>query len=123
MEMAFISSQQYVRLVRDCFASVDRDYPQGRLASSAEHIKRTEDSGLDDVRGSELFKEITRLEQYYPTSTEPGIPREAAKPIGALVQPRPVVVECGVGAAVNWTDADRLLAAFGLVAAEPARGG
>jgi dimethylhistidine N-methyltransferase len=49
----------------------------------------------------ELFEEITRLEEYYPTRTEAGILREAAKPIGAFVGPRPVIVEYGVGAAVK----------------------
>ena len=54
-----------------------------------------------DDRGSEPFEEITRLEEYYPTRTEAGILREAAKPIGAFVWPRPVVVEYGAGAAVK----------------------
>jgi uncharacterized SAM-dependent methyltransferase len=56
---------------------------------------------LYDARGSELFEEITRLEEYYPARTEAGIPREAVKPIGAFVWLRPVVVEYGAGAAVK----------------------
>jgi dimethylhistidine N-methyltransferase len=56
---------------------------------------------LYDDRGSELFEDITRLEEYYPTRTEGGILREAAKPIGAFVGPRPVIVEYGAGAAVK----------------------
>jgi len=56
---------------------------------------------LYDDRGSELFEEITRLEEYYPTRTETRILREAEKSIGAFVSPRPVVVEYGAGAAVK----------------------
>lgn len=56
---------------------------------------------LYDDSGSELFGEITRLKEYYPTRTEAGILREAAKPIAAFVGARPVVVEYGAGAAVK----------------------
>jgi uncharacterized SAM-dependent methyltransferase len=45
------------------------------------------------------------LEECYPTRTEAGILRESAKPFGAFVCPRPVVV------------------AFGPVAAAPVQGG
>jgi uncharacterized SAM-dependent methyltransferase len=137
---------------------------------SAEHIKWIEGSGfrddvlrglsgrrrsvpsrwLYDARGSELFEEITRLEEYYPARTEAEIPREAAKPIGAFVWPRPVIVEYGAGAASIHTESSRkydaqsftrltelgdwdvaealdgcgpLFAVFGLVAAASAQGG
>jgi L-histidine Nalpha-methyltransferase len=56
---------------------------------------------LYDDRGSALFEDITRLEEYYPTRTEAGILREAAKSISAFVGPRPVIVEYGAGAAVK----------------------
>jgi uncharacterized SAM-dependent methyltransferase len=107
-----MSTQENVQIAKDFFEPVGRGDKQGPLALSAEHITWMEDSGFrDDVvrglsghrrsvpsrwlyddRGSELFEEITRLEEYYPTRTEAGILREAAKPIGAFVWPRPVVV-------------------------------
>ena len=65
------------------------------------HRRSVPSRWLYDDRGSELFEEITRLKEYYPTRTEAGILREAAKPIGAFVQPRSVVVEYGAGAAVK----------------------
>jgi dimethylhistidine N-methyltransferase len=50
-----------------------------------------------DARGSELFEEITRLEEYYPTRTETAILREHA---GDMVRPAgrgAVLVEFGSG--------------------------
>jgi len=58
-------------------------------------------------RGSELYEEITRLEEYYPTRTEAGT---RLAELG------------GWDVAELWTDAERLFAVFGLVAAEPAQG-
>ena len=88
-----MSTQENVQIVKDFFAAVGRGDKQALPASSAEHIKRIEDSGFRDG-----------LEECYPTRTEAGILREAAKPVGASVWPRPGVV------------------VFGLVAAAPARG-
>jgi dimethylhistidine N-methyltransferase len=56
---------------------------------------------LYDDRGSELFEEITLLEEYYPTRTETVILRDCAGAIGAFAGCRPVVVEYGAGAAVK----------------------
>jgi ketosteroid isomerase-like protein len=89
----FMSTQENVQIVTDFFAAVGRGDKQGLPLLSAEHIKWIEDSGFRDG-----------LEEYYPTRTEAGILRETAKPIGAFVWPRPVVV------------------VFGLVAAAPAQG-
>lgn len=108
--------------IGEVFSSVIlRGDKHGLLASSAEHITTIEDFGFrDDVlrglsgpqrsvpsrwlyddRGSELFEEITRLEEYYPARTEARILREAAKSIGAFARSRPVVIEYGAGAAVK----------------------
>lgn len=116
-----MSTQENVQVVKDLFAAVGCDDKQGLLASSVGLIEWSEDSGFrDDVlrglsghrrsvpsrwlyddRGSELFEEITRLEEYYPSRIEAGILREAAIPIGAFVWSRPVVLEYGAGAAVK----------------------
>lgn len=115
-----MSAQENVQVAKDFFAAVGGG-KQRLLALSVEQIKWIEDSGfrgdvlrglsghrrsvssrwLYDDRGSELFEEITRLEEYYPTRTEAEILRKAAKPIGAFVWPRPVVIEYGAGAAVK----------------------
>ena len=49
-----------------------------------------------DARGSELFDEITRLPEYYPTRAESAILHEHADEIAALSQAR-TLVELGSG--------------------------
>jgi dimethylhistidine N-methyltransferase len=52
---------------------------------------------LYDLRGSELFDEITRLPSYYPTRTETGIFHSVMPEIAARVPKGAVVVEFGAG--------------------------
>jgi len=52
---------------------------------------------LYDRRGSELFDEITRLPEYYPTRTEIGILRRNAQAIRARCGPDCVFIEPGSG--------------------------
>lgn len=66
-----------------------------------------------DDTGSELFVEITRLPEYYPTRTELGILRDRAAEIAALIPPDAAIVEFGAGA----TTKIRLLLAAHQVAA------
>lgn len=56
---------------------------------------------LYDRRGSELFEEITRLEEYYPTRTEHGIFQAHAGEMAAALGPDVVLVEYGAGALVK----------------------
>ena len=50
-----------------------------------------------DARGSELFEQIMRLEEYYPTRTEMSIMREHGPHVGAAIGPDAVIVEFGAG--------------------------
>ena len=50
-----------------------------------------------DARGSELFEQITRLEEYYPTRTEVGILKKHGSVIGKAIGPDAVIVEFGAG--------------------------
>lgn len=50
-----------------------------------------------DAAGSELFEEITRLEEYYPTRTETAILREHARSMVRPAGRRAVLVEFGSG--------------------------
>ena len=50
-----------------------------------------------DRRGSELFDEITALDEYYPTRTEIGILDRFGEEIAAAVGTQPTVVEFGAG--------------------------
>jgi dimethylhistidine N-methyltransferase len=54
-----------------------------------------------DHRGSELFEEITRLPEYYPTRTEVDILVEHGAEIARAVGPGRVVVEFGAGSATK----------------------
>jgi L-histidine N-alpha-methyltransferase len=56
---------------------------------------------LYDDRGSELFEEITRLEEYYPTRTETAILSEHAREIADFCGPKTVLLEYGAGAGVK----------------------
>lgn len=50
-----------------------------------------------DARGSELFEQITRLEEYYPTRTEVGILKEHGPALGRAIGRDAVIVEFGAG--------------------------
>jgi dimethylhistidine N-methyltransferase len=63
-------------------------HPQKRLAAKYFY----------DTRGSEIFEEITELEEYYPTRTEIGILEARATSIAALAGPGVVLIEPGAGA-------------------------
>lgn len=54
-----------------------------------------------DRRGSELFEEITRLPEYYPTRTEIAILGEHCRDIGLAVGEGRAVVEFGAGSAAK----------------------
>jgi dimethylhistidine N-methyltransferase len=56
---------------------------------------------LYDHRGSELFDEITRLPEYYPTRTETGIFHSIMPDVAARVPKGAVVVEFGAGSATK----------------------
>jgi dimethylhistidine N-methyltransferase len=57
---------------------------------------------LYDRRGSELFEEITGLDEYYPTRTETAILRRHAEEMGALCGEDVVLLEYGAGAGLKF---------------------
>jgi dimethylhistidine N-methyltransferase len=63
--------------------------------------KRLPSRWLYDARGSELFEEITRLQEYYPTRTETGILRDHAREIAAFCGKNMTILEYGAGASVK----------------------
>lgn len=63
--------------------------------------KRLPSRWLYDDRGSELFEDITRLPEYYPTRTETLILERYAAEMAAFCGPRATVVEYGAGAGVK----------------------
>jgi dimethylhistidine N-methyltransferase len=56
---------------------------------------------LYDERGSELFEQITRLEEYYPTRVETGILRLNAGEIAGFVGKGATLIEYGAGAGIK----------------------
>jgi dimethylhistidine N-methyltransferase len=56
-----------------------------------------------DEAGSQLFEEITRLAEYYPTRTELGILNDNARAIAALVPRGAALIEFGAGSALKAT--------------------
>ena len=56
---------------------------------------------LYDERGSQLFDEITRLPEYYPTETEIGIMVDNIDEIVELVGPQASLIELGSGSSVK----------------------
>lgn len=70
---------------------------QGLLANP----KRISPKYFYDDRGSELFDEICRLPEYYPTRTEQQIMRDNLPEIARLVGPKAAVIEFGAGSNVK----------------------
>ena len=56
---------------------------------------------LYDDRGCELFEEITRLDEYYPTRTETAILCEHAREIADFCGEEAVLLEYGAGAGIK----------------------
>jgi dimethylhistidine N-methyltransferase len=54
-----------------------------------------------DARGSELFEDITALEEYYPTRTEAAILRDRAAEIAARTPPGACLIEFGSGSSAK----------------------
>ena len=71
------------------------------LAGLAQRRKSLPSRWLYDQRGSELFEEITRLDEYYLTRTETAILRRHAEEMAALCGEGAVLLEYGAGAAIK----------------------
>ncbi|MQY44397.1 L-histidine N(alpha)-methyltransferase [Epibacterium sp. SM1969] len=76
------------------------------LANSALHTlsqpqKSLESKWFYDHYGSELFEQITKLPEYYPTRTETAILQQNAATLAALIPPGSVLVELGSGSSTK----------------------
>ena len=71
------------------------------LAGLAAPIPAIPARWLYDLRGSELFDEITRLPTYYPTRTETGIFHSIMPDVASRIPGGAVVVEFGAGSATK----------------------
>ncbi|HLI98892.1 MAG TPA: L-histidine N(alpha)-methyltransferase [Bradyrhizobium sp.] len=84
-------------------AEVPRDEPISAFARDviedlSQAPKRLSPKYFYDAAGSELFEQITRLPEYYPTRTELAILREQGQAISAFIPKGTALVEFGAGA-------------------------
>lgn len=80
---------------------VDRAFRADVLTGLSEPQKAVPARWFYDERGSELFEEITRLPEYYPTRAETEILEAQGEEFAALVGPGRAVVEFGSGSSVK----------------------
>ncbi len=71
------------------------------IAGLAQEQKTLPTSYLYDARGSELFEEITELDEYYQTRTEVDILNNCAREWAASLQPGTLLVEFGSGSSIK----------------------
>ena len=93
-------SCQDIRMTQ-CITQVTGDFAQAVLGGLTQSRKIIPARYFYDMRGSELFEEITKLPEYYPTRTEIGLLRTHAGDLARLLgQGRPVI-EFGAGSATK----------------------
>src|SRR5262249_6064813 len=68
------------------------------LAGLGRHPKQLSPKYFYDSVGSDLFEQITRLPEYYPTRTELGILRDRGDEIAELLPKQAALIEFGAGA-------------------------
>ena len=81
--------------------AVDPAFRADVLAGLAEPIPSIPARWLYDLRGSELFDDITRLDAYYPTRTETALLEAKMPEIARLVGPDTAIVEFGSGSSTK----------------------
>ncbi len=83
---------------RDATANTDLDEILNGLS---EPQKRLSPKFFYDERGSELFDEITRLPEYYPTATERSIMAECIGELAELIGIEASIIEFGAGSSAK----------------------
>jgi L-histidine Nalpha-methyltransferase len=76
-------------------------FRQDVVSGLSQHRKSLPCRWLYDERGSELFEQITQLEEYYPTRVETGILRSNAAEIAGFVGKGATLIEYGAGAGIK----------------------
>lgn len=77
------------------------DFRRAVLEGLSQEQKRLPCRFFYDARGSELFEEITRLDEYYPTRTEAKILQQCAPEIASRTEPGTMLVEFGSGSSTK----------------------
>jgi dimethylhistidine N-methyltransferase len=76
-------------------------FRQDVIAGLSKRRKSLPSRWLYDERGSELFEEITRLKEYYPTRVETEILRANAAEIAGFIGKGATLIEYGAGAGIK----------------------
>jgi L-histidine Nalpha-methyltransferase len=90
-----------LRLVERDASGVDLAFRSDVLLGLAQIQKAVPARWFYDDAGSQLFEDITRLPEYYPTRAETEILRTRAETIAELIGPGRAVVEFGSGSSVK----------------------
>jgi L-histidine Nalpha-methyltransferase len=110
-----MAMQANLKLVEHDDDGVDLAFRAEVLQGLSEPQKAIPARWFYDMRGSELFEEITRLSEYYPTRVETELLADNASKIAELIGPGHVVVEFGSGSSVKTPLLLRELAASAYV--------
>jgi dimethylhistidine N-methyltransferase len=98
----------------ECPPGADPEFASEVVAGLSASPKTLPTRFLYDARGSELFEQITELEEYYPTRTEIDILHEAAPEWASTLPRDTTLVEFGSGSSIKT---EILLAASGNITA------
>lgn len=90
-----------LRIVDEDDGGIDRAFRQDVLTGLAQRQKAVPARWFYDERGSELFEDITRLEEYYPTRAETEILSANGGEFAAAVGEGTAVVEFGSGSSAK----------------------
>ncbi len=90
-----------LRIVDEDDSGIDRAFRQDVLTGLAQRQKAVPARWFYDERGSELFEDITRLEEYYPTRAETEILSANGSEFAAAVGEGTAVVEFGSGSSAK----------------------
>ncbi|MBR0873257.1 L-histidine N(alpha)-methyltransferase [Bradyrhizobium tropiciagri] len=85
----------------DIIHPVEDSFARDVLAGLSADVKTLPSRWLYDERGSALFEEITRLDEYYLTRAETSILRERQNDIADFVESGAILIEYGAGAGVK----------------------
>lgn len=94
-------SEDGIMLVNRDADGVDRAFRSDVLAGLAQAQKAVPARWFYDDTGSQLFEDITRLPEYYPTRAETEILRDNAADFAEAIGPGRAVVEFGSGSSVK----------------------
>ena len=96
-----MAARESIQLVERDETGVDRAFREDVLSGLRQKRKAIPARWLYDDAGSQLFEDITEVEEYYPTRSETEILRNRARDFAERIGPGRAVVEFGSGSSVK----------------------